>query len=140
MGLSRQKHWLTQCLIVNDKRIFLQKPANTPIIQLIVAWGQSVLTPYFILDTGFSGNLKVNPKTAQELGLNPSGVQNITIANGQIVQAPVAIGYVAIEGAVNLVTILIVDGSHLAGIGLFTKFGYKVTVDCKYRSVELEKV
>lgn len=119
---------------------FLQNPPNTPVFQLVVAWGQSVLSPYFILDTGFSGDLKVSPNTAQELGLVATGVENVTDAQGQLVTTKIALGYVAMEGAINAVSIIISDGSQLAGIGLFTKFGYKTIVDCKYRTVGLLKM
>lgn len=98
------------------------------------------MNPYFILDTGFSGDLKVSPKTAQELGLVPIGIEKVTVVHGEVVPTPVAVGYAAMEGAVNSVSILISRGSQLAGIGLFTKFGYKAMIDCKYRTVELVKM
>lgn len=41
---------------------------NTPFIKVAVAWGQSVQTPFVILDTGFTGDLQVTPKIARELG------------------------------------------------------------------------
>ncbi|MBI2888852.1 MAG: hypothetical protein HYY10_02930 [Candidatus Liptonbacteria bacterium] len=120
--------------------VFVSNPPNLPFVQLVVAWGQSVVTPYFLLDTGFSGDLKVSRKTAEELGLSPSGIEKVTIANGVAIPTPIAVGYVSMEGAKSPVTILISDGLQLVGIGLLTKFGYKATVDCKHRTVELEKV
>jgi len=59
-------------------------------------------------------------------------VRNITVASGYIIQAVVVIKYIVID------KYLILEGLNLAGIGLFTKFDYKATVDCKYRSMELE--
>ena len=76
---------------------------------------------------------------AEELGLKAIGVGNITIANGQTIQAKFALAYALMEGAKEPVSIAIGEGSKLAGIGLFTKFGYKVVVDCKDRIVELHK-
>ena len=105
-----------------------------------MAFSHSVLNPYFILDTGFSGDLQISPKTAEELGLKPSGVEGVRIADGSVVQTPVALAIAALEGNSTVATVLISNGSHLAGIGLLTKLGYKATVDCKYRTVELEKV
>ena len=92
------------------------------------------------MDTGFTGDLKVNLKTAEELGLKPEGVQDITIANGQTVRCPVAIAYASMEGVRNVVSVVIEEGSQLAGIGLLTKFDCKASVDCKNRSVELTRV
>jgi len=99
-----------------------------------------VQTPLVILDTGFTGDLQVTPKMAQELGLLVGGVTPVTIANGQTVNAPFAIAFAAMEGRVNLIQVLIQEGVPLAGISFLSKFGYKATVDCKYRTVGLELV
>ena len=108
---------------------------NIPLVQLIVAWGHSVQMPAFILDTGFTGDLQVTPKIAKDLGLNPVGVEKIKIANGSIVDMPVALALVSMEGSLNSVNVLISDSLPLAGIGLLTKFSYKAIVDCKNRVV-----
>jgi len=47
---------------------------DIPLIKIVVAWGQSVQSPYFVLDTGFTGDLQVTPKIAKELGLHITGV------------------------------------------------------------------
>lgn len=39
---------------------------DTPFIKVIVGWGQAVQTPFFVLDTGFTGDLQVTPIIAQE--------------------------------------------------------------------------
>lgn len=57
---------------------------NTPLVKVVVAWGQSVQAPFVILDTGFTGDLQVTPKIAQELALEVIGVTKTQIANGQI--------------------------------------------------------
>lgn len=119
---------------------FLANPPNVPVIQVVMAFNHAVLNPYFILDTGFSGDLQVNPKTAQELGLAHVGVESVKIADGSTVQTPVALSIASLEGNTAVATVLISNGSQLAGIGLLTKLGYKATVDCKYRTVELERV
>ena len=64
---------------------------NIPLIKVVVAWGQSVQTPFVILDTGFTGDLQVTPEIAIELGLKVVGVTKTQIANGQIVKVPVAL-------------------------------------------------
>ena len=111
---------------------------NIPLVKVIVAWGQAVQTPYFILDTGFTGDLQVTPKIAKELGLKVTGVTQARIANGDVVSVPVALALASMEGATNYINVLISESMPLAGISFLTKFGYKATVDCKYRTVVLE--
>lgn len=113
---------------------------NTPWIKATIGCGQSVQAPFFILDTGFTGDLQVTPKMAMELGLQVAGVTKTQIANGQVIEVPVALAVAAMEGAVNYIQVLISDSPPLAGISFLTKFGYKAMVDCKYRAVALERV
>lgn len=113
---------------------------NTPFVGVTVAWNDALRNSAFILDTGFTGDLQVTPKIAQELGLEVIAVTPITIANGQTVQMQTALAIAAMEGATNFITVQISDSMPLAGIGLLTKFNYKATVDCKYRAVTLERV
>lgn len=79
----------------------------------------------------------VTPKIAVELGLKVTGVENIKIANGSIVNMSTALAVASMESKRNFVTVLIANSFPLAGISLFTKFGYKAIVDCKHRTVEL---
>ena len=112
---------------------------NIPFINVIIGWGRAVQSPFFVLDTGFTGDLQITPKIAQELGLQTVGVTKTRIANGQIIQVPVALAIASMEGATNYVQILISNSMPLAGISFLTKFGYKAIVDCKYREIILEK-
>ncbi|MBI2635158.1 MAG: hypothetical protein HYW79_01275 [Parcubacteria group bacterium] len=113
---------------------------NIPLIKVVVAWGQSVQAPFVVLDTGFTGDLQVTPKIATELGLKVVGITKTQIANGQIIQVPVALAIASMEGATNYIQVLISDSFPLAGISFLTKFGYKALVDCKYRTVALERM
>ncbi|KKU47926.1 hypothetical protein A3E96_01490 [Candidatus Uhrbacteria bacterium RIFCSPHIGHO2_12_FULL_46_13] len=113
---------------------------NTPFIKVIVGWGQSVQAPFVVLDTGFTGDLQVTHKIATELGLQVAGVTRTQIANGQVIEVPVALAIAAMEGAVNYIQVLISESMPLAGISFLSKFGYKATVDCKYRAIALERM
>jgi len=113
---------------------------NTPLLKVIVAWGQSVQTPFVILDTGFTGDLQVTPKMARELGLQVFGVTKAQIADGQVIDVPVALAIAVMEGAVNYIQVLISNSMPLVGIGFLSKFGYKAMVDCRYRVVMLERM
>lgn len=112
---------------------------DIPFVQIIVAWGRAVQTPFFVLDTGFTGDLQVTPKIAKELGLQVTGVTSARIASGAVISVPVALALVSMEGATNYLNVLISESMPLAGISFLTKFGYKAVVDCKYRTVTLEK-
>lgn len=112
---------------------------NTPWIQIKVNWGISVQMPFAIVDTGFSGDLQVTPDIAKELSLNVTGVTKATIANGQTINVPVALAIASLEGGSRYIQVLISDSSPLAGIGLFSKFGYTAILDCKFKKVSLMK-
>ena len=113
---------------------------NVPWIQVGIAWGHAVQGSAFILDTGFTGDLQVSKKIAIDLGLQVFGVEQVKIANGSIVNVPTALALAFVDGILNVVTVLISDGALLAGIGFFSKFGFKAIVDCKFKTVELLKV
>mgnify|MGYP001611641980 CR=1 FL=1 len=113
---------------------------NIPFIKVVVGWGQSVQAPFVVLDTGFTGDLQVTPKIAKELGLQVAGVTKTQIANGDVIEVPVALAIAAMEGAANYIQVLISESMPLAGISFLTKFGYKAMVDCKYRTIALERM
>lgn len=113
---------------------------NTPFIKVVIGWGQSVQAPFVVLDTGFTGDLQVTSKIAEELGLKVVGVIKTQIANGQIVEVPVALAMAAMEGVVNYIQVLISESMPLLGISFLSKFGYKAIVDCKYKTVVLERM
>lgn len=113
---------------------------NIPLIKVIVASGQSVQAPFVILDTGFTGDLQVTPKIAIDLGLKVIGVTKAQIANGQTIDVPVALAVASMEGATNYIQVLISDSMPLAGISFLSKFGYKAIIDCKYRTVVMERM
>lgn len=110
---------------------------NTPWIPVTVANNHAVQMPYFILDTGFTGDLQVTGKIARELGLEVSGVTRSRIANGQIVEVPTANAIAMMQGIRHIVQVMISDSMPLAGISFLTKFGYTAVVDCKNRTVAL---
>lgn len=112
---------------------------NIPLVSVAVASEESVVTPIVILDTGFTGDLQIPPKLADELRLKVIGATRAQIAGGQILEVPIALAQAAMEGEVRNIEVLISQGLPLAGIGLFSKFSYKAVVDCKYKTVVLEK-
>jgi predicted aspartyl protease len=117
--------------------VFVQ---NTPWLKIVLGWEQSVQAPFVILDTGFTGDLQVTPKIAQELNLRVIGVAKMQIANGQIVDVPVALALASMEGRKNYIQVLISKSAPLLGISFLTRFSYKALIDCKNRTVILRKV
>lgn len=113
---------------------------NTPLVQIFVGWGQNVKAPFVVLDTGFTGYLQITKKIAEELGLKITGVLPVIIPNGQIINVPTAFAFANMEGEKKYIEVLIAEGLPLAGISFLSKFGYKAEVDCKNRTITLEKV
>ncbi len=112
---------------------------NMPLIKIDLAWGQTVQAPFVILDTGFTGDIQITPEMANELGLTVSGVTKTRIANGDIVTVPTALAIAAMEGLRKSIQVLIANSPPLAGISFLTKFSYKAIIDCKYRTVMLQR-
>lgn len=113
---------------------------NLPCVNVNIGWGQSVQKPIFVLDTGFTGDLQVNYDIARELNLRVNSVTPTKIADGKIVNMPTAVAIASMEGMKNYVEVFISEGTPLLGIGFLSKFSYKATIDCKYKTVFLERV
>jgi len=112
---------------------------NTSFIKILVGWGQTMRASFVVLDTGFSGYLQITSKIAEELGLKPSGLLPVRVANGQVIKVPTAFAFANMEGEKKYMEVFIADGLPLAGIGFLSRFNYKAEVDCKYRTIKLEK-
>jgi len=113
---------------------------NTPFVRISVGWRQIMQSPFFVLDTGFTGYLQITSKMAAELRLEPAQVIPVKVASGQIVKVPTAFAFANMESEKKYMEVLISDSLPLAGISLLSRFGYKAIVDCKYKTVELERV
>ncbi|MES2930792.1 MAG: hypothetical protein V4665_03360 [Patescibacteria group bacterium] len=111
---------------------------DKPMIEATIAWGQAVQTPYFVLDTGFTGDLAVTPEIAVELGLNIDGVTKMRTASNELIAVRSAVALASMEGENIYITVLITDGLPLLGIAFMEKFKYKAIVDCKNKTVALE--
>lgn len=137
------RQWLKDFLKIIIKTIKMINGVfveNTPFIKVIVASGQSVQAPFVILDTGFTGDLQVTPAIANELGLKVVGITKTQIANGQIIETPVALAIAAMEGTVKNIQVLISESMPLAGISFLSKFNYKAILNCKHKTVALDRV
>ncbi len=84
---------------------------NAPYIQVTLAWNVFVKNYWFILDTGFTGDLQIPHDWATELGITPTSVVPTTIANGETIQVPNALAVAAIEGVYDFVQVALSDGA-----------------------------
>jgi predicted aspartyl protease len=113
--------------------------SDKPVVKAIVAWGQAIQAPNFVLDTGFTGDLVVSKQIATDLGLSIDGVMKVSLAGSSLIEKPTASAIAVMEGQRLLVTAIIIEeGWPLLGISFMEKFGYKAIVDCKNKKVRLE--
>ncbi len=112
--------------------------ANSPYVPVMLVNNGVEQTPFFILDTGFAGDLLITVKIAKELKVIEVGKTFVTLAGGTNMEMPTGFVSAVFEGQPIEVQVLISEGMQLAGIGLLTKFGCRAIVDCKARTVEIE--
>lgn len=112
---------------------------NVPMVSVVVGSGQITQIPFVVLDTGFTGDLQITPQLANDIGLKVTSVEKMKVADGRIVDIPTAFAFVEMEGIKKYVHVLVSESMSLLGIGLLSRFQYKALVDCKYKSVVLEK-
>ncbi len=91
-----------------------------------------------VIDTGFSGDIKLAEEFAEQLGLEMLYMHGTTLANGQTHDVPAALGFVWVDKRLKEVTILIAPGETMIGIGLFKKLGCLMTLHCGEDWVTLE--
>lgn len=112
---------------------------NIPLVTVTVSNHGNVLDVTFTLDTGFSEDLLITPEIVSELELETIDTVNIFNANGEKVLLNTSFVSSILEGETQDVQVIISNGFPLLGIGFLTKFGYKAIIDCKERTVTLEK-
>jgi predicted aspartyl protease len=114
---------------------------NKPMVEATIAHGQAVQNPFFVLDTGFTGDLAVTDKVAKDLGFdpnNPDFISDMRTADHKLSPFPSVTALASMEGKTLYVTLVIKPGLPLLGISFMEKFGYKAIVDCKNKKVSLE--
>ena|SRR3989338_10204225 len=117
----------------------LLRKDNRPAVPLSIGWSLGIQKIVAIVDTGFSGEVKLPPDIAVELGLTPTHVQAVLLANEQIAEVSASLAFVVIEGEKEEVGVLVAKGMPIMGVGLLSRLGFKLTVDFKARTVSLEK-
>jgi clan AA aspartic protease len=92
-----------------------------------------------LVDTGFTGELKISPEKATELGLQTTHTEPVRLADEKTVNMRASLALVSMEGAANVVSVLIAQGMPIIGVSLLRRFGYMLNIDFKYNSLFLQK-
>ena len=112
---------------------------NRPFISLIAGWRLGVQETVALVDTGFTGELKISPEKALELGLQIPHAEPVTLADEKTVYMQASLALVSMEGVRNVVNVLVSKGTTIIGVGLLRRFGYALNMDVKYNSLLLQK-
>ena len=113
---------------------------NRPTILLTVGWNNAVQQILAVVDTGFTGELKIPPITASELDLTVSHAESVRVADGRRSTMCACLLYVSLEGTLRTVSALVAPGDVMLGIGFFRKFGYNLDIDFEKNIVTLFKL
>lgn len=113
---------------------------NQPIIPVTVAWKLNLQEIVALVDTGFTGELKVSKATAKALGLEVFAVRYIALGDGHLVQWETSLAFVSLEGIMKSVSVLIGDGQEIIGVSLLRNFGYSLIMDFEANSFVLQKI
>jgi predicted aspartyl protease len=119
---------------------YFREGIDLPYIEVSIIYGKKVILQPAILDTGFSGGLKITQKTANELGIVGLESGRIITPYGESMAVHHVDCFVELERRRILLKVLIFSGPALVGIGLLDAFGYKAVVDPRNRKAHLEKV
>jgi predicted aspartyl protease len=112
---------------------------NIPLVVINVTWEGVTQNIECVLDTGSTGFIQVSYDIARQLNLSITNSEPIKLASGQVIGMQTGVVVASVEGISDYVQVNIADSTPLVGIGFLTKFGYKAIVDCKHRTVVLEK-
>lgn len=113
---------------------------NRPLIPLVIGWKQNIQDILVLIDTGFTGELKISLKRAKELGLNITHAEKVSLADDRQINMEASIALVSMEKTVNTVNVLISNGElPIIGVGLLKRFGYTLKIDFKHDILHLQK-
>ena len=81
---------------------YFQEGAYAPYVEISIFSGKNILYSPVILDTGFSGELKINHQMADELGIVAVEHASVATVYGQKIRVDFAHGFVELEGKKNV--------------------------------------
>jgi clan AA aspartic protease len=105
---------------------------NYPIISIEVGWQFEAQKFIALIDTGFTGDLKLSPKNAATLGLKVTHTEKVELGDQQNVTMQAALAVVSMEGIQKTVKVLIAPGASIIGVGLMKQFESVLNIDFKH--------
>jgi len=112
---------------------------NRPIIKLTIAKGLKAQKVIVLVDTGFTGELKISAKEAMDLEIIPDHLNRVELADGKMARMFAGLAEVSMEDVKNSVEVLISNGIPTIGVGLLRIFGYNLNIDFKNDILFLQK-
>lgn len=112
---------------------------NRPLIEITIGWQHGVQSIIALVDTGFSGELKLSPKEALNLNLMTTHTERVQLANNKSVDMQASLAMVSLEKTAKLVNVLISEGLPIVGVGLLKRFEYILKINFKNNYLELRK-
>ena len=112
---------------------------NRPLINLIVEWKLRTKEIVALVDTGFTGELKLSPQEVLDLEIDITHAESIVLGNEKTAQMFAGIASVYMEGIKNDVNVFVSGGIPTIGVGLLKRFGYNLNIDFKNDSLVLQK-
>ena len=102
---------------------------DRPHIPLTIGWGSVVENIVAIVDTSFTGGIKIPPESVGNLGLAVSHTELVVLGDGQVVNMAASIVYVDMEGRVEVANAIVAPGDIVIGVGLMKKFSCLFNAD-----------
>jgi len=112
---------------------------NRPLIPITISWKSGVQEILALIDTGFTGELKLPREKVSELGLDFTHTAHVQLADNSKIDMLASIASVSMEGTKNTVGVLIGEGMPTIGVGLLKRFKYTLTADFKDNILNLER-
>ena len=112
---------------------------NKPLISVEIGWLRGAQQVSALVDTGFTGELKISTMQAKQLGLEISYVGGVLLGNDEEVDMDGAFAFISMEGATKVVEVLVSKGEPIIGVELLRKFGYELQMNPRMNRLALER-
>jgi predicted aspartyl protease len=112
---------------------------DRPLLPVTIGWKENLQDIILLVDTGYTGEVKLTPRQVQELGIEVTHTRDVRYGDGKPVTREYGIARVSLEGSQKTVSVLIDEGVSVIGVQLLRDFGYKLTVDFPSDEFVLEK-
>ncbi len=112
---------------------------NTPYVRIKLIGRELDHYEWFILDTGFTGELHIPNHLVHKLELKLSTSSSFIMGNGKWGKFITSKVVASLVNDSRKLDVIISEGSALAGVGFLYKFGYRAILDGKYKTINLEK-